>query len=88
MIHNPECPFGILSVRCSTYMSEKDPTSDFTYRLISVGDAQIGNLRDDDASRINQIADRETQRGDGNVASNVIRSVYFRISCSVVYKYF
>jgi len=46
------------------YISKKDPTLDFTYRLISVGDAQIGDLRDDDVLKINPTADRETQRRD------------------------
>lgn len=64
------------------HISEKDPTSNFTYRLISVGDTQIGNLRDDDTSKINPIADKEIQRGNGNVTSNT-RSVYFWISCFI-----
>lgn len=65
------------------HISEKDSTSNFTYRLISVGDAQIGNLRDDDTSKINPIADKEIQKGDGNVTRN-IRLVYFSISSSIV----
>lgn len=83
VINNPWIAFRSRQCAVVWHISQKDPTSDFTYRLISVGCSNKINLRwwcpDKFARR--QIRERDADGNEsGNVTITSIRSVYLPIS--------